>query len=130
MQDKTIGNLNKEESEQMQKYLKEISKIYGIRLAEIGEFLGKKLKDDAKGAHQWFIAFTIIDEIFDEMEEKILATLEDLGVIGSLSETNVVVDMSRRGLFKSIIRETKERIKEELPSFNPRNRNGSRIRLV
>ena len=100
MQDKTIDILRKEESERMQKYLKEISKTYGIRLAEIGEFLGKKLRDNAKGAHQWFMAFMVIDEIFDEMEGKFAFFAEDTG---------------QRETFKSLIQEAKERIKEELP---------------
>ncbi len=112
--DRIIGSFDKETSERMQEYLKEISRIYGIRLAEIGEFLGKKLAGYAKSQHEWFMAFMIIDEIFDEMEEKLLTILENLGVIGSLSETNVVIDMSRRKLIKSVIQETKERIKEEL----------------
>ena len=100
MQDKTIGSLSKEESERMQEYIKEISRIFGVRLVEIGEFLGKKLKDDAKGAHEWFIAFMVIDEIFDEMEEKFAFLAEDIG---------------QRETFKSLIQEAKERIKEELP---------------
>jgi len=101
MQDKTIGSLSKEESERMQEYIKEISRIFGVRLVEIGEFLRKKLRNDAKGAHEWFIAFMVIDEIFDEMEEKFLEYF--------------CVDASRRKFIKSIIKETKEKIKEELP---------------
>lgn len=98
--DKIIGSLDKYESERMQIYLKEISRIYGIRLAEIGEFLGKKLEGYVKSEHEWFMAFTIIDEIFDEMEEKFLTFAQDTG---------------QREIIKSIIGETKERIKEELP---------------
>jgi len=108
-------HLSQDESDRMQRYLKEISKIYGIRLAELGEFLGKRLKDHVKGEHQWFMAFMIIDEIFDEMVDKIMTTLKTLRIIGPLSGNNVLEDASRKKLFKSIIRETQALIKEELP---------------
>lgn len=107
--------LSQEESDRMQKYLKEISKIYGIRLAEIGDFLGKKLKNHVKGEHQWFMAFMIISDVFDEMERKLLTALEEFGVVGPLSATSVVIDMERRNHIKSIIREAQALIKEELP---------------
>lgn len=100
VKDKIIGNLDNETSKRMQKYLKEISKIYGIRLAELGEFLGKRLKDHVKGEHQWFMAFMIIDEIFDDMLAKLFTFVQDTG---------------QREIFKSIIRETQALIKEELP---------------
>ncbi len=102
-ENKVIGRLSQEESEQMQRYLKEISRVYGIRLAVIGEFLGKQLKGDAKGEHQWFMAFTIIDEIFDEMMGRIMTALEDKD------------DDSRRKSIAITIRETQDLIKEELP---------------
>lgn len=107
--------LSQEESDRMQKYLREISRIYGIRLAEIGEFLGKKLKNHVKGEHQWFMAFMIIDEIFDGMEKKFLTALEDLRTTGPFSGNNILEDNSRKKLIKSIIREAQVLIIEELP---------------
>ena len=93
---------------------------------EIGDFLEKKLESSAIGEHQWFMAFTIIDEIFDEMVAKIMTALEAIGAIeGIWSTKDHAVNPSspeseskygaRRRLFKSIIRETQDRIKEELP---------------
>jgi len=121
----TVG-LDKETSERMQEYLKEISRIYGISLTEIGDFLEKKFESSAIGEHQWFMAFTIIDEIFDEMVAKIMTALEAIGAIkGIWSTKDHAVNPSspeaqsqygaRRRLFKSIIRETQDRVKEELP---------------
>jgi len=123
---KVYTSLSQDESDRMQKYLTEISKIYGIRLAEIGEFLGKKLKDHVKGEHQWFIAFQIIDQNFDDMTARILTALEAIGAIkGKWSTKDHAINPSspeseskygaRRRLFKSIIRETQVLIKEELP---------------
>ena len=106
---------SQEQADKIQKYLKEISRIYGIRLAEIGELLGKKLKNHRKGEHQWFMAFMIISDVFDEMERKLLIALEEFGAVGPLSETNVVIDMERRNHIKSIIQETQALLKEELP---------------
>ena len=105
--EKIYTDLSQDESDRMQKYLREISKIYGIRLAEIGEFLGKKLKDHVKGEHQWFMAFMIIDEIFDDMLGRIMGAIED--------KDNILNDDSRRELIVAIIRETQDRVKEELP---------------
>ena len=116
--EKAHVSLSQDESDRMQKYLKEISRIYGIRLAELGEFLGKKLKNHVKGEHQWFMAFMIIDEIFDEMIAKLLTVLEDLRTIGPLSGNNILEDNSRKKLIESIIRETQTLIKEELPLPN------------
>ncbi|GAH53610.1 unnamed protein product [marine sediment metagenome] len=98
-------HLSQDESDRMQKYLKEISRIYGIRLAEIGDFLGKRLKNYTKSEHQWFMAFLIIDDLFDEMITEILITLKPLGAVGN----------SKGLLIKSIVREIQERIKGELP---------------
>lgn len=98
--EKIHTSLSQDESDRMQRYLREISRIYGIRLAELGEFLGKKLKNHAKGEHRWFMAFMIIDEIFDKMEARFL---------------DLCTDDSRRELIKSIIREAQVLIKEELP---------------
>ncbi|GAF75357.1 unnamed protein product [marine sediment metagenome] len=97
---KVYTGLSQDESDKMQKYLREISRIYGIRLAEIGDFLGKKLKNHRKGEHQWFMAFMIIDEIFDEMVAKLLTFIQDAG---------------QREIFESIIREAQALVKEELP---------------
>ena len=112
---KVHTSLSQEEADKVQKYLKEISRIYGIRLAEIGEFLGKKLKNHRKGEHQWFMAFMIIDDLFDEMVAKFLTVLEDLRTIGPLSGNDILEDNSRKKLIESIIRETQALIKEELP---------------
>lgn len=98
--EEVYAGLSQDESDRMQRYLKEISRIYGIGLAEIGEFLGKKLKDHIKGEHQWFMAFLIIDEIFDEMLAKLFTFVQDTG---------------QREIFKSIVQETQVLIKEELP---------------
>lgn len=119
--EKIHSSLSQDESDRMQKYLKEISKIYGIRLAELGDFLGKKLKNHVKGGHQWFMAFLIIDEIFDEMMGKIMAALED--------RDNILNNDSRNRLIKSIIQETQALIKEELPFFTPSG-SGNRIKAV
>jgi len=113
--EKTHVHLSQDESDRMQKYLKEISRIYGIRLAEIGDFLGKKLKNYTKSEHQWFMAFMIIDDLFDGMLDRITTALKTLRIIGPLSGNNVLEDASRKKLFESIIREIQERIKEELP---------------
>jgi len=98
--EKIHTGLSQDESDKMQKYLKEISRIYSIRLAEIGEFLGKKLKNYTKSEHQWFMAFLIIDDLFDEMVAKLLTFVQDAG---------------QREIFESIIRETQALVKEELP---------------
>jgi len=105
--EKTHVHLNQDESDRMQKYLKEISRIYGIRLAEIGKFLGKKLKNYTKSEHQWLMAFMIIDDLFDKMLDKIMDALED--------KDNILNDDSRRKLIEYTIRETQALIKEELP---------------
>jgi len=113
---KAHTSLSQEEADKIQKYLKEISRIYGIRLAEIGEFLGKKLKNHRKGEHQWFMAFMIIDDLFDGMEKKILTFLKNNHFFKE-SETDqaFVENIDRRETLESIIRETQTLIKEELP---------------
>lgn len=102
----TYTGLSQDESDRMQRYLKEISRIYGIRMAEIGDFLEeKKTQGPCKGEHRWFMAFQIIDSLFDEMIARILIALKPLGIAGS----------SKGMLIKSITREIQERVKEELP---------------
>ena len=113
---KAHTSLSQEEADKVQKYLREISRIYGIRLAEIGEFLGKKLKNYTKSEHQWFMAFMIVDDLFDEMVAKLLTFLKNNHFFKE-SETDqaFVENIDRRETLESIIRETQTLIKEELP---------------
>lgn len=101
------------DEDRIERFVKCLARTYGISRKDILVFLDEKRAKDfpAKGS-QSFVAFGVIDEIFDEMMAKILTVLESWGIIPCASE---VQGIAKKKLLKDIVRLTQARIKNELP---------------